>query len=143
MYLSIAAPYHEYAALNDRRNLPTAQVKYLGWLPRQGLWEAFSDHDLLVVPSTILEAFGLVAIEAQACGLPVAHQPVPGLREVLKGSALTIDLADPTALAAELDWLRRDTAALTELRAAGLRNAARYPLSQTVRRLVDLSDQIT
>ncbi len=44
---------------------------------------------------------------------------------------------------AGLDWLRRDAAALTQLRTAGLRNAARYPLSQTVRRLADLSDQIT
>jgi glycosyltransferase involved in cell wall biosynthesis len=142
--LSIAAPPHEYAALNDRMDLPTAQVQYLGWLPRSQVWETFADHDLLVVPSTILEAFGLVAIEAQARGLPVAYQPVPGLREVLAGSALPIDFADPTALATELDRLRTDTdTALTELRTAGLRNAARYPLSQTVRRLADLSAQIT
>ncbi len=143
VHLSVAAPHHEYAALNDRVHLPTAQVQYLGWLPRPQLWEAFADHDLLVVPSTILEAFGLVAIEAQACGLPVAYQPVPGLREVLAGSALPLDLADPTALAAELDWLRTDATAVTELYTAGLRNAARYPLSHTVRRLADLSAQIT
>ncbi len=70
-------------------------MQYLGWRPR--LWEAFADHDLLVVPSTILEAFGLVAIEAQACGLPVAYQPVPGLREVLAASALPLDPTDPAA----------------------------------------------
>ena len=142
MRLSIAAPHHEYATLNDRVKLSTRPGRYLGWLPRLRLWEAFADHDVLVVPSTTLEAFGLVAIEAQACGLPVAYQPVPGLREVLAGSAFLTDLANPTALAAELDWLRTDAAALTELRTAGLRNAARYPLSQTVRQLADLSDQI-
>lgn len=102
VHLSIAAPHYEYAALQRRVNLPTAQVEYLGWLPRRRLWEAFADHDLLVVPSTILEAFGLVAIEAQARGLPVAYQPVHGLREVLADSALSIDLADPTALTAGL-----------------------------------------
>jgi len=75
--LSIAAPHHEYAALNDQVNLPTAQVEYLGWLPRPRLWEAFADHDFLVVPSTTLEAFGLVAIEAQACGLPVCEKSWP------------------------------------------------------------------
>ncbi|MGH3830489.1 MAG: glycosyltransferase [Pseudonocardiaceae bacterium] len=82
-------------------------------------------------------------MEAQACGLPVAYQPVPGLREVLACSALPIDFAEPTALAAGLDQLRTDVIALTELRIAGLRNAARFPLSQTVRRLTDLSGQIT
>ncbi|MGH3429745.1 MAG: glycosyltransferase family 4 protein, partial [Mycobacteriales bacterium] len=143
VHLSIAAPQYEYAALRDRVNLPATQVEYLGWLPRPRLWEVFADHDLLVVPSTVLEAFGLVAVEAQACGLPVVHQPIPGLQEVLAGSALPVDLADPTALTAELEWLRTDAAALTELRTAGLRNAARYPLSRTARRLTDLSDQIT
>ncbi|MGH3752555.1 MAG: glycosyltransferase family 4 protein [Pseudonocardiaceae bacterium] len=143
VHLSIAAPHPEYTALNDRVNLPAAQVEYLGWLPRPRLWAAFADHDLLIVPSTILEAFCLVAIEAQACGLPVAHQPIPGLREVLARSALPIDFADPTALAAALDQLRTDVTALTELRTAGLRNAARFPLSQTVRRLTELSSQIT
>lgn len=142
IHLSIAAPQHEYAALTDRVTLSTAQVEYLGWLPRPRLWEAFADHDILVVPSTILEAFGLVTIEAQARGLPVVYQPIPGLQEVLAGSALPVDLADPTALTAELDWLRTDTTALTELRTAGLHNAARYPLSQTVLRLTDLNGQI-
>lgn len=135
-------PTRNFVALNDRLNLPTARVEYLGWLPRPQLWTAFASHDLLVVPSTILEAFGLVAIEAQACGLPVAHQPVPGLREVLADSALPIDFADPTALAATLDRLRTDAAIMTGLRTTGLRNAARYPLSQTVRGLADLNSQI-
>ncbi|MGH3773900.1 MAG: glycosyltransferase [Pseudonocardiaceae bacterium] len=53
VHLSIAAPHYEYAALSDRVNRPTARVEYLGWLPRPRLWEAFADHDLLVVPSTI------------------------------------------------------------------------------------------
>jgi glycosyltransferase involved in cell wall biosynthesis len=139
--LSIAAPRHEYTALSARSDL--SRVTYLGWLSRRQLWKAFDDHDLLVVPSTILEAFGLVAIEAQARGLPVACQPVPGLREILSGSALEIDLSAPADVAAQMAWLRRDSAALGELRRAGLRNAARYPLSVTASRLTDLSLQIS
>jgi len=139
--LSIAAPRHEYAALSARPD--PSRVTYLGWLSRQQLWKAFDAHDLLIVPSTTLEAFGLAAIEARAAGLPVACQPVPGLREVLSGSALEIDLSAPAAVAAQMAWLRRDSAALDELRRAGLRNAARYPLSLTASRLADLSAQIS
>jgi glycosyltransferase involved in cell wall biosynthesis len=138
--LSIAAPPSQYADLS--RTVDMSAIRWLGWLPRSGLWEAFGDHDLLVVPSTVLEAFGLVAVEAQACGLPVLHHPVPGLREVLAGSALPVDLADPAALASELDWLRNDPAALTDLRIAGLANAARYPLAATAQRLAELGEQI-
>ncbi len=56
---------------------------------------------------------------------------------------MPLDFADPTALTTALDRLRTDAATVTELRTAGLRNAARYPLSQTVRRLADLSNQTT
>ena len=150
--LSVAAPADQYPALQaklsgaasapDRPQADTSPVRWLGWLPRARLWEEFASHDLLVVPSTTLEAFGLVAVEAQACGLPVLHQPVPGLSEVLTGSALPVDLADPAALASELDRLRSDPAALAGLRAAGLANAARYPLSRTAAALADLGDQI-
>lgn len=139
--LSIAAPADQYAALGAVVDL--SPVRWLGWLPRTRLWEAFAAHDLLVVPSTVLEAFGLVAVEAQACGLPVLHQPVPGLREVLAGSALPVDLADPAALAAELDWLRTDPSALADLRTAGLANAARYPLAATAAGLASLGEQIS
>jgi glycosyltransferase involved in cell wall biosynthesis len=141
--LSIAAPRQEYATLSTRMDLQNARVTYLGWLPRQDMWSAFGDHDLLIVPSTTLEAFGLIAVEAQACGLPVAYQPVPGLREILADSALAVDLSVPGSLASELSRLRHDGAALDELRDAGLRNAARYPLSSTARRLADLGEQLT
>jgi hypothetical protein len=46
-------------------------------------------------------------------------------------------------VASELSRLRHDDAALDELRDAGLRNAARYPLSATARRLADLGEQLT
>ena len=38
--------------------------------------------DILVIPS-IWEGFGLVAVEAMACGLPIAASNVPGLAEIV------------------------------------------------------------
>lgn len=55
--------------------------------------------DLLVIPSTLLEAMGLVALEAQACGLPVLYQPVPGLNEILASSGVATDFTHSAALA--------------------------------------------
>jgi glycosyltransferase involved in cell wall biosynthesis len=135
--LCVAAPEHEFAALSS--TVDTSAVDYLGWFDRAELWHAFARHDLLVVPSTTLEAFGLVAVEAQACGLPVAYQPVPGLSEVLGDSAIHVE---PAALADTVMALRKDTTALSELRAAGLRNAARFPLSRTAADLVALTAEV-
>ena len=77
--LSIAAPRQEYATLSTRMDLQNARVTYLGWLPRQDMWSAFGDHDLLIVPSTTLEAFGLIAVEAQACAVGGAAGGLGGL----------------------------------------------------------------
>lgn len=140
--LSVAAPPAEYAALAARANL--SRVRYLGWLSRPSLWQSFADHDLLVVPSTRLEAFGLVAVEAQACGLPVLYRRVPGLVEVLGESAIAVDPADgQDAVAAAVAPLRRDPGVLTHFQAAGLVNAARFPLSFTASRLRALSAELT
>ncbi|MFI6325554.1 glycosyltransferase family 4 protein [Nonomuraea sp. NPDC050556] len=132
--LSVAAPEAEFRALRGR----VSGVRYLGWLDRRELWEVFGDHDLLAVPSARLEAFGLVAVEAQACGLPVLYQGVPGLAEVLGDSALSLsgDLADVLA------WLARDPGALEDLRTAGRANAARFPLSNTIRDINSLSAEL-
>lgn len=139
--LSMAAPVAEFRRLSAAQDL--SGVHHLGWLTREELWAAFAEHDLLVVPSAKLEAFGLVAVEAQACGLPVAYQPVPGLRDALGDSALPLDLlADPRRALAELTRLRDDPDALDELRRSGFRNAARFPLSETARALAALSSQV-
>ncbi|MET7334391.1 glycosyltransferase family 4 protein [Nonomuraea sp. NPDC005650] len=141
MHLSIAAPPRQYSAHPIYRERSSYPHTYLGWLPRRRLWQTFADHDLLIVPSTTLEAFGLTPLEAQACGLPVLYQPVPGLQEVLGDSALS-SVADASTLTRVLRDLRTDPTILDDLRAAGRRNAGRFPLSATAAALHKLGQDI-
>ncbi|MFG2226728.1 glycosyltransferase [Streptomyces sp. NPDC048644] len=139
--LSMAAPRREYAELAKSQDL--SAVDHLGWLRRPQLWRAFAEQDVLVVPSATLEAFGLVAVEAQACGLPVAYRPVPGLTEALGASGLALDLlTDPPGAVSSPAALRDDDGALAELRRPGYRNAARFPLSATAHALESLGADI-
>jgi glycosyltransferase involved in cell wall biosynthesis len=140
--LSIAAPPAEYAALAPHLHQTGCRPRYLGWLDRPKLWAAFADHDALAIPSTTLEAFGLIGIEAQACGLPVLYQPVPGLTDILGDTALPTDLTHPNALADTLSELRSDASPLADLRTSGRANAARFPLSATAKSLTELSHAI-
>lgn len=98
---------------------------------------------MLVVPSTTLEAMGLVAPEAQACGLPVLYQPVPGLSETLAASGTATDFTHSAAFARDFDRLRRTPGLLAALRQAGYAKAARYPLSATARLLTGLGRRPT
>ncbi|MER7177981.1 glycosyltransferase family 4 protein [Streptomyces hyaluromycini] len=141
--LSIAAPRHQFHGLTPLLRLLKVHVRYLGWLTRPQLWKAFADHDALVMPSTTLEAMGLVVLEAQACGLPVIYQPVPGLNDTLAATGLATDFTNPTTLAQDLNRLRSTPGLLPALQAAGRTNAARYPLSATAAALNDLGKQLT
>lgn len=60
-------------------------VRWLGVLPREQLAEIYSAADVVVFPSRH-ETFGLVMLEAMACGTPVAAYPVDGPTEVVGGS---------------------------------------------------------
>ncbi|MFK0024946.1 glycosyltransferase family 4 protein [Streptomyces sp. NPDC090798] len=140
--LSMAAPRAQFHALAPLLQRAGVRARYLGWLRRPQLWKAFTEHDVLVMPSTTLEAMGLVALEAQACGLPVLYQPVPGLNEVLAASGSATDFTHSATLARDLDRLRTAPGLLPALRQAGYANAARYPLSSTAQALTDLSRQL-
>ncbi|MBC7604617.1 MAG: glycosyltransferase family 1 protein [Ramlibacter sp.] len=57
-------------------------VRWLGLLPRDKLATVYAAADLFVFPSHA-DTFGLVMVEAMACGTPVAAFPVDGPLEVL------------------------------------------------------------
>ncbi|MEJ8650698.1 glycosyltransferase family 4 protein [Streptomyces sp. MS1.AVA.3] len=141
--LSIAAPRAQIHALAPLLRKAGIRARYLGWLRRPQLWRAFAEHDALVMPSTTLEAMGLVALEAQACGLPVLYQPVPGLRDALSTTALATDFTQPATVARHLERLRTAPGVLPDVREAGYANAARYPLSATARALHTLGRRLT
>lgn len=77
-------------------------VRWLGVLPRDELARVYASADVFSFPSRN-ETFGLVMLEAMACGTPVAAYPVDGPLEVLrpdsdypharKGGVLHDDLA--------------------------------------------------
>ncbi len=62
------------------------QVRWLGILDREALAQVYAAADVFVFPSRS-ETFGLVMLEAMACGTPVAAFPVEGPMEVLGAHA--------------------------------------------------------
>ncbi len=66
-----------------KRRFP--DVRFVGVLPREELAELYASVDAFVFPSRT-DTFGLVMLEALACGTPVAALPVQGPIDVVGGS---------------------------------------------------------
>ncbi len=110
-------------------------VRFLPPQPPERLAEHYRAADVAVVPSHN-ESFGLVALEAQACGTPVVAAAVGGLHTAVDDgvSGLLVEGRDPADYAAAV----RRVLAQRELLAAGARrHASRFSWDRTVDSLVD------
>jgi glycosyltransferase involved in cell wall biosynthesis len=91
-----------------QRDYPT--VRFTGARHGLGLARAYAHADVFVFPS-LTDTFGLVILEALACGTPVAAFPVTGPRDVLADQAALVGVADTNLRAACLAALSGDRAA--------------------------------
>jgi len=85
------------------------QVNYLGLLDREELAQVYAAATVFVFPSKT-DTFGLVLLEAMACGLPVAAYPVTGPRDVIADSPAGVMHADLRTACLEALKLRREDA---------------------------------
>ena len=100
---------HELKELAGRLGV-NSSVRFEGYIPEERLPIYYQAADFFVLPTKSLEGFGLVAVEAFACGTPVLGTPVGAIPEVL--GALEADLLfegiDPDAIARGIrDHLKR------------------------------------
>jgi glycosyltransferase involved in cell wall biosynthesis len=97
-------------------------------IPRAQLRDVYADADVLLFTSTWEEPFGLVPLEAMACGTPVVAVPSGGAADYLVdgGNALLVPAGDASALAAAVRRLEDDSGLRERLVAGGLVTAARY-----------------
>jgi D-inositol-3-phosphate glycosyltransferase len=109
-------------------------VRFLPPQPPERLAEHYRAADVAVVPSHN-ESFGLVALEAQACGTPVVAARVGGLRTAVRDgvSGVLVGGHDPADYAAAI----RSVLPRRELLAAGARrHAAHFSWERTADSLI-------
>jgi D-inositol-3-phosphate glycosyltransferase len=105
--------------------------------PQPELAEWYRAATVVLTPSHS-ESFGLVALEAQACGTPVVAARVGGLRTAVRDgfSGMLIDGHDPQVWARAIEGLIAQPRRLEELSEGAVRHASAFGWSATVDRLV-------
>jgi len=114
-------------------------VTFLGARTQEALPDYYSAADVVVMPSHY-ESFGMVALEAMACGTPVIASRVGGLAyTVLHGvTGLHVPERDPEALAQEIIRLVQDPALQERMGREAQRVAQCYGWPTIADRIVDL-----
>jgi D-inositol-3-phosphate glycosyltransferase len=104
--------------------------------PQSELADWYRAATLVLAPSHS-ESFGLVALEAQACGTPVVAASVGGLRTVVRDgySGVLVNSHDPADWARVLRQLVSAPRRLRALSAGALRHASGFGWTATVDRL--------
>ncbi len=86
-------------------------VFFVGWQADAVLPQWYQAADIFCMPSiNSSESFGIVYIEAMACGIPVIGTALPGVREVIKNNetGFVVEPGDVLAVSACLDNLLAD-----------------------------------
>jgi len=119
------------------------RVDFLGSVAHHELPYFYSAADACVMPS-YSESFGLVGLEAQACGCPVVSSDVPGLRSVVRDevSGYLIHGNDPAAYAERIGRLLADPQMAQQMGRHGSLLAQRFSWNRTADRLETLFDRV-
>jgi len=119
------------------------RVKFIPPASREELPHWYRAADLVCVPS-YSESFGLVALEAQACGTPVVAAAVGGLRTAVADgfSGSLVDGHDPRSWSAVLTRLLQEPQRRVALSMGALSYARRFGWETTARGTIDIYDRL-
>jgi D-inositol-3-phosphate glycosyltransferase len=118
-------------------------VRFSPPVPREDLPQWYRAADLVVVPS-YSESFGLVALEAQACGTPVIATAVGGLRTAVADgiSGVLVDGHDPKAWSSVVSRLLQEPQRRVLLSMGAIEHASHFGWDVTARGTLDIYDQV-
>lgn len=120
------------------------RIRYVAPQPHHLLSTYYRAADVCLVPSRS-ESFGLVALEAAACGTPVVAAAVGGLRTLVDDgrTGYLVDSRDAADYAAAVNRILADPALASTMSSAGTIEARRYTWSVTAARLRRLYSDLT
>ena len=118
-------------------------VRFENPVPRAQIPQWYRAADLVCVPS-YSESFGLVALEAQACGTPVVATAVGGLRTAIADgiSGVLVDGHDPRAWSSVLARLIQEPQRRVLLSMGAIEHASHFGWDATARGTLDIYDRI-
>jgi D-inositol-3-phosphate glycosyltransferase len=138
-----AAGYRRELRRRARAAGVAERVRFVGAVPQEQLPLYYNAADVCAVPS-YYESFGLVALEAMACGTPVVATRVGGLTGTVRDgeNGYLIPWRSPAAFADRIAAVLADPARRRQMGAAARRTAERFRWSRVAAELAALYTRV-
>ena len=121
----VGAEWHGADRILDAVRRSEGAVQYAGFVPEDVVPPLVQGADLVVFPS-LFEGFGLPALEAMACGVPLVASAEPPIGDVVGDGGLVVDCRDEQALSLAIERGLLDEGLRRHLRTAGPRRASEF-----------------
>ena len=131
--------------LAEARQHGLSNITFRGPLSRQETIAALKNARFLIMPSLWYETFGMVIVEAFACGVPVLCSKLGAMEEIVRNQHTGLHFApgDPADLAQKVEWAWRHP---SELAAMGREARREYETFYTADRnygmLLEIYEQV-
>lgn len=112
-----------------------------GFVPEADLPILYSAAKLFVLPS-LAEGFGLVALESQSLGVPVAVSSTTSLPEILEDSAVYFDPTNINQMAEVINRIVNDSNLYDSLKQKGINQVKRYNWANTAKETLSVYQTI-
>ncbi len=141
IYLVIAGQWDARYPKAKQLATQNTRVQFIGPVSDDDLPALYSGARLFVFPS-LYEGFGLPALEAMACGTPVACSRRSSLPEVIGDAGVTFDPTNVQSIADAIGQVIDDRSRQSSLREFGLQRAAQFTWERTARQTLDVYQSI-
>lgn len=120
------------------------RVEFAGYASPEDLPRYYRSADIYCSPATGNESFGIVLLEAMACGVPIVASDIDGYRWVITPGreGLLIPPRNPQHLARAIIELANDPKRRQQMGQAGRQTAEEYTWSSIVDRILPIYDRI-
>jgi glycosyltransferase involved in cell wall biosynthesis len=118
------------------QSIAFSNVRALGQQPSSAVRELMGRAAVFVAPS-LYEPFGLAVLEAASTGAALVLADIPSFRELWEDAAVFADPHNPSAFAAAINCLSRNSDLREMLAARAQANARRFTLRRQSRRLLE------
>jgi glycosyltransferase involved in cell wall biosynthesis len=118
------------------------RVILTGFVRDEDLAHLYTSAYALIVPS-LLEGFGLPAVEAMACGTPVVSSRAGSLPEVIGDAGLYFEATDIDSIAGAICTILESPSHRDSLARAALERSALFTWEESARRLMACFDELS